>query len=147
MRKLVAATLCMSVLIATTVAALAQSDVIAERKALMKANGAAAGQLSKIAKGDEAYDAVKVKAALDTMAKDGAEFGTKFPVGSETGATSAGPKIWQDSAGFQAEVAKFQAAVASAQTVALNDVDGLKASMGPIGASCQSCHTNYRVRK
>jgi cytochrome c556 len=40
---------------------LAQSDPIAERKTVMKAVGAATGLGAKIAKGEEAFDAAKVR--------------------------------------------------------------------------------------
>ena len=147
MRSYLIAAVSAVVLAGYSSAALAQ-DVIAERRALMKANGAAVGQLVKFIKGEEPYDSAKVKAALDTLAKDGAEFGSKFPAGSEKGGDSiASLKIWADPDGFKAELTKFQSAVAAAQTTATKDLDGLKTAMGSIGQTCQSCHSGYRERR
>ena len=51
----------------TTTAVVAQQDPIAARKDLMKANGRNAGVIVKMVKGEEAYDAAKVKAMLETL--------------------------------------------------------------------------------
>ena len=112
MRKLVFA---ISVLALAGTAAFA--DPIADRQAIMKSNGKAAGALAPIVKGEKPFDAAVVLAALTTLNENAQKIDVAvlFPAGSETGGkTTASPKIWEDMAGFQAKVDKFKADTASA---------------------------------
>lgn len=131
-------------------ASAAVADPIADRQALMKANGKAAGQLAAIAKGEKPFDAAAVLAALQTLNDDAQKLdvATLFPAGSETGGdTTASPKIWEDTAGFQAAVDKFRTAAAAAVAAPPADVDGVKAALGALGQNCSSCHETFRVKK
>ncbi len=131
-------------------ASAATADPIADRQALMKANGKAAGQLAAIAKGEKPFDAAAVLAALQTLSDDAQKLdvATLFPAGSETGGdTTASPKIWEDAAGFQAAVDKFKTDTAAAVAAPPADVDGVKAALGVLGQNCSSCHEAFRVKK
>ena len=127
----------------------ASADPIADRQALMKANGKAAGQLAAVAKGEQPFDAAAVLAALQTLSDDAQklDMATLFPAGSDTGDTTASPKIWEDPAAFQAQIDKFRADTAAAVTSPPTDVEGVKAALGAIGADCASCHETFRVKK
>jgi cytochrome c556 len=144
MKKLLVA-VSLIVLAATAV----QADPIADRKALMKANGKAAGQLAAIAKGEQPFDAAAVLAALTTLNEDAQKLdvATLFPAGTDKGDTTASPKIWEDLAGFQAEVDKFKANAAAAIAAPPADVAGVRATLGGIGQNCSSCHEAFRVKK
>jgi cytochrome c556 len=135
-------------LFALTVSA-ATADPIADRKALMKANGKAAGQLAAIAKGEAPFDAAAVLAALTTLNDDAQKLdvATLFPAGSDKGDTTASPKIWEDMAGFQAKVDKFKTDAAAALAAPPADVDGVKATLGVLGQNCGGCHEAFRVKK
>lgn len=135
-------------LFALTVSA-ATADPIADRKALMKANGKAAGQLAAIAKGEAPFDAAAVLAALTTLNNDAQKLdvATLFPTGSDKGDTTASPKIWEDMAGFQAKVDKFKTDAAAALAAPPADVDGVKATLGVLGQNCGGCHEAFRVKK
>jgi cytochrome c556 len=127
----------------------AAGDPIAERKALMKANGGAfGGVMVKMAKGEATYDAAAVKAALAKIDEDAKGFAGLFPKGSETGGdTAAAPKIWEDPKGFEAELAKLRSVVAAQTKAATTDLAGLKVAVGEIGKVCSSCHESYRIKK
>lgn len=144
MRKLIFA---ISALALVTSAALA--DPVADRKALMKANGAAAGALSDIIKGEKPFDAAAVLAELTKLSEDAQKMdpATLWPAGSDTGDTASSPKIWEDPAGFQAAIDKFRADTAAAVAAPAADVDGLKAQLGAIGSNCGACHETFRVKK
>ena len=144
MRKLV---LAISALAIAGSAAFA--DPIADRKALMKANGAAAGSLAPFVKGEKAYDAAEVLAALTKLSEDAQKMDVEvlWPAGSDTGDTTSSPKIWEDKAGFQAAVDKFKADTAAAVAAATADVEALKVQFGAIGANCGGCHQTFRVKK
>lgn len=128
--------------------AFAAGDPIAERKAMMKSVGAATGASAAMVKGQAEFDPRVAMLALRTMNAVALGFADKFPAGSETGGkTTAAPKIWEDSAGFAAAVAKFEADTAAAAAAPATDLDGFKAQFGAVAANCSACHETYRVKK
>ncbi|GLS32894.1 Cytochrome c556 [Mesorhizobium albiziae] len=144
MRKLI---LAISALALAGTAAFA--DPIADRKALMKANGKAAGALSAIVKGEQPFDAAAVLAALTTLSENASKIDVAalFPAGSDKGDTTASPKIWENTADFQARVDKLKTDTAAAVAAPPADVDSLKATLGTIGNNCGGCHENFRIKK
>src|SRR5262245_2274446 len=64
-------------------ASLAQQDPIAARKALMKANGEAAGGLSKMVKGEASFDLDTAKKAFATFEDAAAKMPNLFPSDSK----------------------------------------------------------------
>jgi len=145
MRKLIFA---ISALALVTSAAFA--DPIADRQALMKANGKAMGVLVPMAKGEKPFDAAAALAALQTLNDDAQKLdvAVHFPPGSETGGeTTASPKIWQDQAGFQAALDKFKADAAAAVATPPQDAAAVGATVGALGQNCSGCHENFRIKK
>lgn len=142
MRKLV---LAISALALAGSAAFA--DPIADRKALMKANGAAVGKIVPMVRGAQPFDAAVALDALKTLADDAARMdpAVLWPAGSDKGDTKSSPRIWEDMAGFQAAIDKFKADTAAAVAAAPQDLDQLKASFGAIGQNCAACHQAYRL--
>lgn len=128
--------------------AFAAGDPIAERKAMMKSVGAATGASAAMVKGQADFDPRVAMLALRTMNAVALGYAGKFPVGSESGGkTTASPKIWEDSAGFAAAVAKFEADTAAALAAPAADLDAFKAQFGSVAANCSACHETYRVKK
>lgn len=144
MRKLV---------IAISILAFAGSSAFADptldRQALMKERGKIVGGLSKVVKGEQPFDAAEVMAALQALQANAEKFDvdTLFPAGSDSGDTTAAPKIWEDMAGFKAAEDKYLEDVKAANAAAPADVDALKAQLGTLGADCGTCHKVYRVKK
>jgi len=122
-------------------------DVIAQRQALMKDNAGAAKTILQMVQGKTPYDAAAAKAAFEKIAADIKTFPTLFPEGSDQGKTTASPAIWQDKAGFEALAAKMGAAATAGAAAASGGLDAIKASAGEVGASCQSCHEKFRIKK
>jgi cytochrome c556 len=126
----------------------AQADPIADRIAQMKARGALVGQLAPIAKGEQPYDAAKVLATLEEMSKNAVtDVAVLYPAGSSEGNTTASPKIWEDMAGFQAAVDKYQADVDAAVAANPQDLDAFRPLFGAITSNCGACHQDFRVKK
>lgn len=124
-----------------TTAALGQDDILEQREAVMKNNGAQAGILNGMVRGQTPFDADAAKAALQIIADDMAIFPTLFPEGGPEG--NAGPAVWSDRAGFEAAAAALQqTAAAGAQSV--NTLDDLQAVFPGIGGACGACHQKYR---
>ncbi len=138
---------CVTLAIAlSATAVVAQSSAIADRKALMKSVGAAAKQGAAFAKGSEPYDNAKAVAIFVTYANVAAKMPALFPDDSKTGGdTTAAPKIWEDKAGFNAAMAKFEADAKAAQA-SVKDLDTFKAAFGGMGKNCGSCHEVYRTK-
>ena len=125
------------------------ADPVLDRQALMKERGKIVGGLSKVAKGDEPFDAAAVLTQLQALQANAEKFDVDalFPKGSDTGDTTAGPKIWSDMAGFKAAEDKYLADVKAAVAAAPADVGALKTQVGAIGSDCGTCHQGYRVKK
>lgn len=131
--------------------AVAQQDVIKERKELMKHNGAAAKLLGDMAKGDKPFDLAAAKKAFATFEQAAAKMPDLFPASSkdETGSDadkySATPKVWEDMADFKSRFQKF-GADAKAASASVKDAASLKEALGNIGKNdCGGCHKIYRV--
>ncbi|RVD17890.1 cytochrome C556 [Mesorhizobium sp. M7A.F.Ca.ET.027.02.1.1] len=130
-------------------ASAAFADPVLDRQALMKERGKIVGGLSKVVKGEEPFDAAAVLTQLQALQANAEKFDADalFPAGSDTGDTTASPKIWQDMAGFNAAEDKYLADVKAAVAAAPADADALKAQVGAIGSDCGTCHQGYRIKK
>ncbi|MBZ9768513.1 cytochrome c [Mesorhizobium sp. CA6] len=125
------------------------ADPIKDRQALMKERGKLAGQLSKVVKGEEDFDAAAVLTTLKALQANAEKWDSEklFPAGSDKGDTTAAPKIWEDKAGFNAAEDKLLADVKAAVASPPADVDALKAQLNTIGGDCGTCHQTYRIKK
>jgi cytochrome c556 len=130
------------VLVATLAAA--QSDPIAARKALMKANGEQAKIGARIAKGEAPFDADKVQVIFATFLDAADKAPALFPENSKKGGkTEALPAIWKNKADFEARLAKFGADAKAAQGE-VKDLATFKAVWaGLIRKNCTGCHEKY----
>ena len=133
--------------------AVAQQDVIKQRKELMKHNGAAAKIGADMMKGDKPFDIAEVHKIFAAFQDAGAKMPDLFPASSkdETGADtdkfSPTPKVWEDMADFKARFEKF-AADAKAADASVKDLATFKTAFGNIGKSdCGGCHRIYRAEK
>jgi cytochrome c556 len=134
--------------------AVAQQDVIKERKDLMKANGQQAKIAADMMKGDRPFDmatAHKIFAAFEEAATKMPDL---YPAGSEseTGSPAADDfsptaKVWENMADFKARFTKF-GEDAKAADASVKDLDSFKAALTNIGKNdCGACHQIYRQKK
>ena len=128
--------------------AVAQQDVIKERKDVMKANGDQAKIGAAMMKGEQPYDQAAAQKIFATFADAATKMPNLFPDNSKTGEdTAALPKIWEDMADFKARFVKF-GDDAKAAEASVKDLDSFKAAFGNIGKSdCGGCHQLYRAKK
>jgi cytochrome c556 len=137
-------------LVTAAVPVLAADDPIAVRQALMRNNGSAAAVSGAIMKNELPYNPAVGRAAVNAMAATAAAVGDFFPEGTADAARSeASPKIWEDMAGFQAALERFQTAVASAVEASGRDgppdAAAFTAAMQPVLQTCSNCHDTYRL--
>lgn len=140
----------LSALAALSLPAIAAEDPIVARQALMSSNGGAAAVAAAMLKGEIPYNPVVARSALVSLAATAAVFGDYFPEGSDDPARSkASPKIWQDRAGFDAELTKFQTGTARAVEAAGRDGPAdsaaFQAAVLPVFDSCKTCHESYQI--
>jgi len=131
----------------SSVAALAQNNMIAERQQLMKGLAQAGRAPGAMLKGEQAFDLAAVQASLKTFAETAKKAPGLFPPGTETGNdTAALPKVWSDKADFDAKWAKFGADAEAAQA-SIKDEASFKANFTGVVRACGSCHETYRAKK
>src|SRR6478735_154230 len=89
-------------------ALVAQTDPIAARKALMKANGDQNRVATEMLEGKRPFNLDEAKKVFVAFAEAGEKAPALFPDNSKTGGdTAALPPIWENKADFNAKLAKF----------------------------------------
>jgi cytochrome c556 len=131
--------------------AVAQQDVIKERKDLMKANGDQAKIATAMVKGERPFDLAAAKKIFATFANAAAKMPNLYPASSknEAGSPAADKftpteKVWEDMADFKARFEKFGDDAKKAEA-SVKDLESFKAAIGNIGKNdCGGCHHDYR---
>ena len=126
--------------------ALAQSDPIAARQALMKANGRQAKLGSDMIRGKVPFDLAKAKAVFDSFIEAANKMPNLFPEDSKAGRdTSASPEIWTHWKDLKARFAQLAADAKTAQD-ATKDLQSFRAGYRKISEECDGCHERYRLK-
>jgi cytochrome c556 len=123
----------------------AQSDPIAARKALMKANADQSRIGTEMIEGKRPFDLDAARRIFATFAETGEKAPALFPESSKSGDTRAVPAIWENKADFDAKLAKL-ASESKAAAAATTNLDTFKAQISEVRKSCDSCHQTYRRR-
>ena len=138
--------LALAVLAFGATALVAQSDPIAARKALMKANGDQNRVATEMLEGKRPFNLDEAKKVLATFAETGEKAPALFPDDSKTGGdTAALPAIWENKSDFQAKLAKFAHDSKAALDVT-KDLDSFKVQITEVRKNCGGCHQTYRKR-
>jgi cytochrome c556 len=138
--------LAVAVLAFGATALVAQTDPIAARKALMKANGDQNRIATDMIEGKAPFNLDAAKKILATFVEAGEKAPALFPDNSKTGGdTAALPPVWENKADFNARLAKF-AAEAKAAGGATTNLDTFKAQITEVRKNCGGCHQTYRRR-
>jgi len=135
-----------AVLALGTTALVAQTDPIAARKALMKANGDQNRIATEMLEGKRPFNLDEAKKVFVVFIEAGEKAPALFPDNSKTGGdTAALPPIWENKADFNAKLAKF-ATDSKAAGEATKDLETFKAQMPEVRKNCGGCHQTYRKR-
>jgi cytochrome c556 len=128
-------------------AAMAQGDVIAQRKAAMKAIGDGNRVPAAMLRGEQVFDLAAVQAQLKVIEASATNSLKFYPDNSKTGGdTAALPKIWETKADFEAKMTKL-AADAKAAQASIRDEASFKVEFPALLKNCAACHTDYRARR
>ena len=124
----------------------ADTDPIAERRALMKHDGEAAKKLFDMSKGKAPFDLATVKESLKTLDEGATKTATLFPDNSKTGdGTAALPAIWENKADFDARFAQFVKDVQAAQA-GITDEATLSNSLRPCSRTAAAVTNSTRPK-
>ncbi len=125
--------------------ALADSEAIGTRRALMKADGADLRVLLDMMQGKTTFDLAAAQKAFAGFEDIAAKAPALFPPDSKTGDTNALPAIWDNKADFDGRFAKF-GADAKAASAAVTDQASLKANLPAVLKNCGGCHELYKQK-
>lgn len=123
----------------------ADSDVTA-RQDSMKSWGDAMGVMGDMAKAPNTFDAAVFKEQAAFLAEDASNPWSHFENQDATG--NATETVWSNADGFRAKSDNFEKATAelSAAAQTATSVDDVLPAFGQVGASCKSCHTEFRAK-
>ncbi|MEM1077299.1 MAG: cytochrome c [Pseudomonadota bacterium] len=107
------------------------------------------GVLGGMARGKVPYNAETAQAAADNLvAVASLHQGALWPEGSDNmsiDGTRAMPSIWEDNADFLSKWQDVATAAGGLAAVASNGQAALGPALGPLGATCKSCHEAHRA--
>jgi cytochrome c556 len=132
--------------------AVAQQDMIKERKQLMKDNAEQAKIGAAMMKGEEPFDLAKARKIFATFEDSAGKASALFAENLVDQPTaddpySASPKIWENMDDFKARLAKLGTDAKDA-AAKVTDLASFKAAFGNIGKNdCGGCHEKYRLKK
>jgi cytochrome c556 len=127
-------------------AAIAQSNVVEQRQALMKEMAAQTRPLGGMMRGQEPFDLAKVQSGLKVFSENAQKAAVLFPESTKDAPkTEALPTIWENKAKFDSIMAKLsqdsQTAMAS-----IKDEASFKAEMPKVLQNCGACHNDFRKK-
>ena len=128
-------------------AALAHSGVtnpaVMARMEAMSAIAAEVKALTRMARGEVAFEAAEVAVRMQAIAATGAEVPTLFEAPETDPKSEASPTIWASYPEFtKRAVDMIEAARAGAGAA---DVLELEAALGALAETCRSCHGSFKI--
>ena len=120
-------------------------DAVKYRKAALTVIGTHFSRVGAMASGRVPFDAKVAAENVELVAEMAKLPWTAFGEGTDKGETRAKPEIWKESGKFKEAADKFQAETVKLQAAAkTGNLDAIKTAFGATGASCKSCHDNFR---
>lgn len=116
------------------------------RQDSMKSWGDAMGVMGDMVKAPDTFDAAVFKEQAAFLAEDAATPWSHFEDQNAMG--NATEAVWSNGDGFRAESDNFQKVTAELNAAAqtATSADDVAPAFGQVGASCQSCHTEFRAK-
>lgn len=116
------------------------------RQDTMKSWGDAMGVMGDMVKAPDTFDAAVFKEQASFLAEDAANPWSHFENQEAMG--NATEAVWSNADGFSAEADNFQKVTAELNAAAQSatSVEDVQPAFGEVGASCKSCHTEFRAK-
>jgi len=129
-------------------AALAHSGVtnpaVMARMEAMSAIAAEVKTLTKMARGEVAFDAAEVTRAMEAIAATGAQVPALFEAPETDPKSEASPTIWVSYPEFTTRAVEMIEA-ARAGAGAADELE-LEEALGALGQTCRSCHGSFKIQ-
>lgn len=126
-------------------AAVAQADVISQRKDQLNAMQDFYAPFVRMLRGEIAFDLARTQAGLRIIQANAKTLPALFPETSKTGNTKALPAIWENKTKFDALFVRLDAEASAAQAT-IKDEASFKAEVGKVLGTCTACHREFRGR-
>lgn len=119
---------------------------VSARQDIMKNWGDAMGVMGDMIKAPDTFEAEKFQKQAVFLAEDANKPWSHFNNQEAPGHTTEA--VWSDSEGFKAEADNFKKVTEDLKTAALSasNVEEVQAEFKEVGASCKSCHKEYKVK-
>jgi cytochrome c556 len=124
-------------------AAIAQSNAVEQRQALMKEMGAQSRTLGNMMRGQAPYDAAQVQAGLKVFAENSKKAAPLFNERGDPQKTGALPAVWESKANFDSLSMKLSQDAQTAMST-IKDEATLKSELPKVLQNCGTCHQTYR---
>jgi cytochrome c556 len=120
-------------------------DAVKYRKASFTVIGAHFSRVGAMASGRVPFDAKVAAENVEVVAELAKLPWSAFGEGTDKGETRAKPEIWKEAGKFKEAADKFQAETVKLQAAAkTGNLDAIKTAFAATGATCKSCHDNFR---
>jgi cytochrome c556 len=107
--------------------------------------------LNNMVKGEAPYDKAKADQAIAGLLDTSSRIAAAFPESSKGKMSpdtrfSASPKVWNNRAEFEADIANLIQALKD-NRAKVGTLEGLKVAYPVISGTCNTCHDEFRVRR
>jgi cytochrome c556 len=125
------------------------TGVVKERMDMMGDIAAHMKTVGQMLSGNREFDQQQIAEAARSIATHGASFERMFPAGSTMHPSEALEAIWTDWESFMKTTDSMQISATALADVALaaEDPSDIKPAFGKLGATCKSCHQDFRLKK
>lgn len=121
-------------------------EMIHIRQENMKMLGDAARTLTRMARGQDPYNAESAVSAFDQISQIAATFPDLFPEGTNAGNTKAAPAVWENMEDFLAKAGTLEDIGLQGTETAQQGQEAVAALVQDLGAACSDCHQSYRLK-
>jgi cytochrome c556 len=123
--------------------AVAQSNAVEQRQALMKEMGAQSRTLGNMMRGQAPYNAEQVQAGLKVFSENAKKAGPLFAEKTGSEKSAALPAVWETKANFDSIMGKLDQDARTAMST-IKDEATLKTELPKVLQNCGTCHQTYR---
>lgn len=121
-----------------------ENAAVKARMDLMQDIRKGVGALGGMAKGEVDFDAEAAEAARAAIATSAAGIPAAFEAQETDPESTSKDNIWTDWEKFTAISSELETAAGAMDASSL---DGVRAGIGAIGATCSGCHKEFRIKK
>ena len=128
---------------ATAAIAYANNPAVQARQEAMQLIGSNMKKIAPMAQGKADFDAAVAQAAFAAIAEKAAMVPDLFEAKEDDPESDAVDEIWDNWDDFVAKAGALETAARAG--VGVDSLEALGAAIGPLGAACKACHSEYKL--